>query len=99
LNNRIVPEIAKLKRRPLGFHRTLFGVIALLSMSLAWDLNAKITAEKSPAQTVRIRFVDSATGFAVNRTPSKPLADGSQKPLRVRRNGVKRDGQTTLTLR
>jgi hypothetical protein len=36
-----------------------------LSVSFAWNLNAKIAVEKSPTQTVRIRFVDSATGYAV----------------------------------
>lgn len=63
------------------------------------SLRAETVAAKDPAQLVRIRFVDSATGYAVKpdsveATPSL----GKQKPLRVRRNGVKRDGQTTLTL-
>lgn len=70
-----------------------------LSVSFAWNLNAKIAVEKSPTQTVRIRFVDSATGYAVKPESVEATAlEGTQKPLRVRRNGVKRDGQTTLTL-
>ena len=63
------------------------------------NLQAKLATEKSPTQTVRIRFVDSATGYAVKPDAVEATAlEGNQKPLRVRRNGVKRDGQTTLTL-
>jgi hypothetical protein len=80
-----------------GFCRMLLCALVLLGTTLL--LPAETVASKKPAQLVRIRFVDSTTGYAVKpdsveATPSL----GKQKPLRVRRNGVKRDGQTTLTL-
>lgn len=88
-----------LKRRPFGFHQPVLYVLALLGVGFALNLQAKIAAEKSPSQTVRIRFVDSATGYAVKPDAVEATSvQGNQKPLRVRRNGVKRDGQTTLTL-
>lgn len=74
----------------------LFCALALLGISLTLNLQAKIVEEN---QSVRIRFVDSATGYAVKPDFVEATPDaGDQKSLRVRRNGVKRDGQTTLTL-
>lgn len=87
-----------LNRRQFSFCQALFCALMLLGVSLTLNLQGKAAAEKSPAQTVRIRFVDSATGYAVKPNSVEATPDGSQKPLRVRRNGVKRDGQTTLTL-
>ncbi len=52
-----------------------------------------------PSQTVRLRFVDSQTGYAVKPTSVEALPTaGAQAPRRVRRNGVTREGRTTLTL-
>lgn len=88
-----------LNRRQPSFFRALFCVLVLLGVGWTLNLNAKIASEKTPAQSVRIRFVDSATGYAVRPdSVETTLSDSDQKPLRVRRNGVKRDGQTTLTL-
>ena len=88
-----------LYRRQSIFCRTLIPVILLLGVSLALNLSAKPADEKNPAHTVRLRFVDSATGYAVKPDAVEATSvEGNKKPLRVRRNGVKSDGQTTLTL-
>lgn len=77
----------------------MLSILALAGMSLTLSLQAKIADENSSAQSVRIRFVDSATGYAVkpNSVETTPAARDLE-PRRVRRNGVKRGGHTTLTL-
>lgn len=88
-----------LKRRHFIFCRTLCCVLLLLGSPLGSSLFAQNAPAPASTQAVRIRFVDSATGYAVkpDGVEATPL-DGKQKPLRVRRNGVKRDGHTTLSL-
>ena len=74
-------------------------LLALAGVGGALSLQAKSTDEQNTAQSVRIRFVDSATGYAVKAEFVEATPSGeNQKPSRVRRNGVKRDGHTTLTL-
>ncbi len=88
-----------LNRSQFSFCRVLFYVLVLLGVSWTLNLHGKIADEKTPTQSVRIRFVDSATGYAVkpNSVETTPAA-GDLAPSRVRRNGVKRGGHTTLTL-
>lgn len=58
-----------------------------------------IANSPAAAQNVRLRFVDSATGFAVKPDSVEVTAqDEARTTQRVRRNGVKKDGRTTLTL-
>ena len=88
-----------LKRSQFSFCPALFCVLVLLGVSWTLNLDAKIATEKSSVQSVRIRFVDSATGYAVKPDSVETTrSEGDQEPVRVRRNGVKRDGQTALTL-
>jgi len=88
-----------LNRRNFDFYRNLLCVLMLLGLNPAALLLAKSGSEKVVSQSVRLRFVDSATGYAV-RPDSVETASSveSLQSLKVRRNGVKRDGFTTLTL-
>lgn len=76
----------------------------ICALWLAFDV-APTIAETKPgdqrpaAQIVRLRFVDSATGYAVKPDSVEVMPqDDPRGNQRVRRNGVKKDGRTTLTL-
>ena len=74
-------------------------ILALAGVSETLSLQAKIADENGSSQSVGIRFVDSATGYAVKPEFVEATAlEGDLEPRRVRRNGVKRGGHTTLTL-
>ena len=88
-----------LNRAQFIYRMTMICLLALAGVGGALSLQAKSTDEQNTAQSVRIRFVDSATGYAVKAEFVEATPSGeNQKPSRVRRNGVKRDGHTTLTL-
>ncbi len=77
----------------------MFFILALAGVSGTLSLQAKSTDERHAAQPVRIRFVDSATGYAVTpKSVETTSAAGDDESQRSSRNGVKRDGHTTLTL-
>lgn len=81
------------------FYRMLFCVLIGLGVCRPALLPAKNETDNAPQQSIRLRFVDSATGYAVKPDSVETAsATENQKPLRVRRNGVKRDGFTTLNL-
>jgi hypothetical protein len=69
-------------------------VIGLLMTSAP----ATIAANNDPTQTVRLRFVDSATGHAVKPTTVEATPPEGKPTRRVRRNGVTAEGRTTLDL-
>ncbi len=77
----------------------MFCILAFAGLSLTLSLQAKIADENSSSQSIRIQFVDSATGYAVKPefVEATPAA-GDLEPSRVRRNGVKPGSQTTLML-
>jgi hypothetical protein len=59
---------------------------------------ATIAAENGPTQSVRLRFIDSATGHAVKPTTVEATPPEGKPTRRVRRNGVTTEGRTTLDL-
>ena len=88
-----------LNRAHFVFCRSMISILALLVLSSTLSLQAKIADENHSVQSVRIRFVDSATGYAAKpKSVETTPATGDLESRRVRRNGVKRGGHTTLTL-
>lgn len=71
--------------------------LILLSLLLAGG-PALEAAENGAAQSVRLRFIDSATGHAVKPTTVEATPPEGKPTRRVRRNGVTSEGRTTLDL-
>lgn len=77
---------------PAGRGRWLLVVL----LGIALGLPGLVRAER---QTIRLRFVDSETGLAIVPTVVEAIPELSRDhPVRVRRNGVSKTGETTLTL-
>jgi RNA polymerase sigma-70 factor (ECF subfamily) len=71
-------------------------VLSFIIGGIFWTASASAQIRE---QTVRLRFVDSMTGYAVKPTTVEATPkDRDQPPRRVRRNGVTKEGRTTLTL-
>lgn len=86
--------------RPNNLVTRLF--LGALWLTLAWITSsaaAKLEDQRPAAQNVRLRFVDSATGYAIkpDAVEVTPLTEPGNGQ-RVRRNGVKKDGRTVLSL-
>lgn len=72
--------------------RAWFVVLFGIALTIA-------TSAVAQSQNVRLRFVDSETGYAVKPSVVEATPESSKaQPIRVRRNGVSKEGRTTLTL-
>lgn len=77
----------------------LIIVALLLVCALGWQRPVAAANPPSESQIVPLRFIDGATGAPVK--PESVVATpklNRQQPQRMRRNGVRKDGRTSLTL-